>query len=114
MSYNRLVYLYCTIHIENNNSKNQYNTYKSELAVKMISNGDSKSKAAVTTASKSPALMKLSSYVLALRPWSLSASLMPTLLGSTIAYKCTVPVMLSIRTLISSRELTTESLMIER
>lgn len=31
-------------------------------------------------------LMKLSSYVLALRPWSLSASLMPTLLGSTIAY----------------------------
>lgn len=32
-------------------------------------------------------LMKLSSYLLALRPWSLSASLMPTLLGSTIAYK---------------------------
>lgn len=32
-------------------------------------------------------LMKLNSYVLALRPWSLSASLMPTLLGSTIAYK---------------------------
>nr|CAH7728411.1 unnamed protein product [Callosobruchus chinensis] len=32
--------------------------------------------------------MKLSSYVLALRPWSLSGSLMPTLLGSTIAYKC--------------------------
>jgi hypothetical protein len=31
--------------------------------------------------------MKVSSYVLALRPWSLSASLMPTLLGSTIAYK---------------------------
>ncbi|XP_066992505.1 ubiA prenyltransferase domain-containing protein 1 homolog [Anabrus simplex] len=34
-----------------------------------------------------PPLMKLSSYVLALRPWSLSASLMPTLLGSAIAYK---------------------------
>ncbi|KAL3273006.1 hypothetical protein HHI36_014462 [Cryptolaemus montrouzieri] len=32
-------------------------------------------------------LMKVSSYVLALRPWSLSASLMPTLLGSTIAYR---------------------------
>lgn len=32
-------------------------------------------------------LMKLSSYVLALRPWSLSASLMPTLLGSALAYK---------------------------
>lgn len=34
-------------------------------------------------------LMKLSSYVLALRPWSLSASLMPTLLGSALAYKTT-------------------------
>lgn len=34
-----------------------------------------------------PPLMKLSSYVLALRPWSLSASLMPTLLGCAIAYK---------------------------
>ncbi|XP_012258767.1 ubiA prenyltransferase domain-containing protein 1 homolog [Athalia rosae] len=34
-------------------------------------------------------LMKLSSYVLALRPWSLSASLMPTLLGSAIAYRLT-------------------------
>ncbi|XP_060521994.1 ubiA prenyltransferase domain-containing protein 1 homolog [Cylas formicarius] len=32
-------------------------------------------------------LMKLSSYVLALRPWSWSASLMPTLLGATIAHK---------------------------
>ncbi|XP_065164572.1 ubiA prenyltransferase domain-containing protein 1 homolog [Atheta coriaria] len=36
---------------------------------------------------KSSGLMKLNSYVLALRPWSLSASLMPTLLGATIAYK---------------------------
>ncbi|XP_059477167.1 ubiA prenyltransferase domain-containing protein 1 homolog [Neocloeon triangulifer] len=34
-------------------------------------------------------LMKLSSYLLALRPWSLSASLMPTLLGSAIAHKST-------------------------
>lgn len=50
-----------------------------------MSNGDTKEKPAQP--SKSPALMKLSSYVLALRPWSLSASLMPTLLGSTIAYK---------------------------
>jgi menadiol prenyltransferase len=32
-------------------------------------------------------LMKLSSYLLALRPWSLSASMMPTLLGSAIAHK---------------------------
>jgi 1,4-dihydroxy-2-naphthoate octaprenyltransferase len=35
-----------------------------------------------------PKLMKLPSYVLALRPWSFSASVMPTLLGSVIAYKC--------------------------
>ena len=34
-------------------------------------------------------LMKLSSYVLALRPWSFSTSLMPVLLGSTLAYKFT-------------------------
>ncbi|XP_033342509.1 ubiA prenyltransferase domain-containing heix [Megalopta genalis] len=32
-------------------------------------------------------LMKLSSYFLAVRPWSLSASLMPTLLGSVLAYR---------------------------
>ncbi|XP_015606840.1 ubiA prenyltransferase domain-containing protein 1 homolog [Cephus cinctus] len=32
-------------------------------------------------------LMKLSSYFLAVRPWSLSASLMPTLLGSALAYR---------------------------
>jgi len=31
--------------------------------------------------------MKLSSYLLALRPWSLSGSLVPTVLGCTLAYK---------------------------
>lgn len=36
---------------------------------------------------KKSGLMKISSYFTALRPWSLSASLMPTLLGSAIAYK---------------------------
>jgi 1,4-dihydroxy-2-naphthoate octaprenyltransferase len=36
-----------------------------------------------------PKLMKLSSYVLAVRPWSLSASLMPTLLGCAIGHKST-------------------------
>lgn len=34
-----------------------------------------------------PTLMKVSSYLLALRPWSLSASLMPTLTGCALAYK---------------------------
>lgn len=38
-------------------------------------------------AASKPYLMKLSSYVLALRPWSLSASVMPTLLGYAIASK---------------------------
>uniref|UniRef100_A0A1B6E5Y8 UbiA prenyltransferase domain-containing protein 1 homolog n=1 Tax=Clastoptera arizonana TaxID=38151 RepID=A0A1B6E5Y8_9HEMI len=47
-------------------------------------NGDYKKEKEATSKSK---LMKLSSYVLALRPWSLSASLMPTLLGCAVAYK---------------------------
>lgn len=34
-------------------------------------------------------LMNWSSYFLAVRPWSLSASLMPTLLGSILAYRLT-------------------------
>ncbi|KAG7166171.1 ubiA prenyltransferase domain-containing protein 1 homolog [Homarus americanus] len=34
-------------------------------------------------------LMKLSAYVLALRPWSFSASLMPVMLGCTLAHKAT-------------------------
>lgn len=37
--------------------------------------------------SGSVALMKLKTYLLALRPWSLSASLVPTLLGSALAYR---------------------------
>ncbi|GJQ81848.1 hypothetical protein Trydic_g9875 [Trypoxylus dichotomus] len=39
------------------------------------------------TYKKSSFLMKISSYFIAVRPWSMSASLMPTLLGSVIAYK---------------------------
>ncbi|XP_063700217.1 ubiA prenyltransferase domain-containing protein 1 homolog [Culicoides brevitarsis] len=35
----------------------------------------------------SMALMKIKTYLTALRPWSLSASLVPTLLGSAIAYR---------------------------
>lgn len=52
----------------------------------MLNNGQTVSKGAPVRRT-SGGLMKLSSYVLALRPWSLSASLIPTLLGSTIAYK---------------------------
>lgn len=53
----------------------------------LIRNGDTNSKETKIQARTKSGLMKLSSYVLALRPWSLSASLIPTLLGSTIAYK---------------------------
>nr|CAH7728414.1 unnamed protein product [Callosobruchus chinensis] len=54
---------------------------------KLVTNGEINPSDTSQTKTKS-GLMKLSSYVLALRPWSLSGSLMPTLLGSTIAYKC--------------------------
>lgn len=52
-----------------------------------VANGEINNKEAKAPPRTKSGLMKLSSYVLALRPWSLSASLMPTLLGSTIAYK---------------------------
>lgn len=35
--------------------------------------------------------MKLKTYLLALRPWSLSASLVPTLLGLALAYRSSTP-----------------------
>lgn len=55
------------------------------------SNGIAKSNSKMNSDKKSTksrsGLMKFSSYILALRPWSLSGSLIPTLLGSTLAYK---------------------------
>lgn len=50
-------------------------------------NGKSPSSPAPAPRSGSVALMKLKTYLLALRPWSLSASLVPTLLGSALAYR---------------------------
>lgn len=38
-----------------------------------------------------PVFMKLKTYLFALRPWSLSASLVPTLLGSALAYRSSTP-----------------------
>lgn len=35
--------------------------------------------------------MKLKTYLLALRPWSLSASLVPTMLGLALAYRSSTP-----------------------
>ncbi|XP_055680918.1 ubiA prenyltransferase domain-containing protein 1 homolog [Lutzomyia longipalpis] len=43
--------------------------------------------AAARPASSPVALMKIKTYLLALRPWSLSASLVPTLLGTALAYR---------------------------
>ncbi|XP_053610251.1 ubiA prenyltransferase domain-containing protein 1 homolog [Plodia interpunctella] len=40
----------------------------------------------VTVPARNP-LIKMRTYVLALRPWSLSASLLPTLLGAALAYR---------------------------
>lgn len=37
----------------------------------------------------SAVFMKIKTYLLALRPWSLSASLVPTILGSALAYRST-------------------------
>lgn len=46
---------------------------------------------AATKSKDVPVFMKLKTYLLALRPWSLSASLVPTLLGSALAYRSSTP-----------------------
>ena len=45
----------------------------------------------VNAARPVPVFMKLKTYLFALRPWSLSASLVPTLLGSALAYRSSTP-----------------------
>ncbi|KAK9718692.1 UbiA prenyltransferase family [Popillia japonica] len=50
-------------------------------------NGKASAETRIQDQHKKSSFMKISSYFTALRPWSLSASLMPTLLGSAIAYK---------------------------
>ncbi|XP_057326771.1 ubiA prenyltransferase domain-containing protein 1 homolog [Microplitis mediator] len=45
--------------------------------------------ASLSSSTLNSPLMKFSSYFLAVRPWSLSASLMPTFLGSALAYRLT-------------------------
>lgn len=59
-----------------------------EIENSSIANDVHNTTSTASSALNSP-LMKLSSYFLALRPWSLSASLMPTLLGSALAYRLT-------------------------
>uniref|UniRef100_T1I648 Uncharacterized protein n=1 Tax=Rhodnius prolixus TaxID=13249 RepID=T1I648_RHOPR len=53
-------------------------------------NGDCKNSLS-EKAARPTHLMKLSSYLLAVRPWTLSGSVMPTLLGCAIAYKYMPP-----------------------
>lgn len=57
-----------------------------DSAVKALSSAEAVYVPSVRTYKSTP-LMKLRTYVLALRPWSLSVSLLPTLLGSAVAYK---------------------------
>lgn len=51
----------------------------------------SSSPTAATASCSVAVFMKLKTYLLALRPWSLSASLVPTLLGSALAYRTSSP-----------------------
>lgn len=51
--------------------------------IKSVSNNTIPAAAPSTTGT----FMKLKTYLLALRPWSLSASLVPTLLGSALAFR---------------------------
>lgn len=60
---------------------------QTQSSAKEVSNGNIQTQNSKPSGKSKSVFMKLSSYVLALRPWSLSASLMPTLLGSTMAYK---------------------------
>ena len=52
-----------------------------------LANGSSSTSHETKREPSSAALMKIKTYLLALRPWSLSASLVPTILGSAIAYR---------------------------
>lgn len=63
-----------------------YENSDSTAAPATTSNGlgsDKKTDSAANVRSNSSALMKLKSYVVALRVWSLSASMLPTILGET-------------------------------
>lgn len=63
-----------------------YENSDSTAAPTTTSNGlgsDKKTDIAGNVRSNSSALMKLKSYVVALRVWSLSASMLPTILGET-------------------------------
>ncbi|VEN56129.1 unnamed protein product [Callosobruchus maculatus] len=83
-------YVICILNLPIYHWKTHYEIMTEKLTTiqeKLVTNGEINAGEPSQTRTKS-GLMKLSSYVLALRPWSLSGSLMPTLLGSTIAYKC--------------------------
>lgn len=71
-----------------------------------INNGDVSSTSSTTSSSSvsssssamaarkehpSAVFMKIKTYLLAVRPWSLSASLVPTILGSALAYRSSGP-----------------------
>lgn len=84
----------------NQNGKSSITNHNHESSVTSTAAGGEGGTTAVTpspsTAASNEArsvavFMKLKTYLLALRPWSLSASLVPTLLGSALAYRSSTP-----------------------
>ncbi|XP_037927585.1 ubiA prenyltransferase domain-containing protein 1 homolog [Teleopsis dalmanni] len=75
-----------TAHREDEDSFNNLTTNGAQNTT--VSNGNVPKTTYVTNTSlSSGTFMKLKTYLLALRPWSLSGSLVPTLMGSALAYR---------------------------
>lgn len=76
-----------------NNVQNSMNSSASNNQNGKASSSNNNHGSATNTKNDRPApvFMKLKTYLLALRPWSLSASLVPTLLGSALAYRSSTP-----------------------
>lgn len=73
----------------NQNGKSSINNHNHDSTASSVT---SPSTATESNEARSVAVfMKLKTYLLALRPWSLSASLVPTLLGSALAYRTSTP-----------------------
>lgn len=76
----------------NQNGKSSITNHNHESSVTAGEAAAASASAAASNEARSVAVfMKLKTYLLALRPWSLSASLVPTLLGSALAYRSSTP-----------------------
>lgn len=77
-----------TLHVGNDiilNNKKILNDSIETTSTTNKSNGDVTK--CIEREHSSSAFMKIKTYLLALRPWSLSASLVPTILGSALSYR---------------------------